>query len=286
MTILVDYNQVMLASLFSSIGNHYNVEVDENLIRHMFLNSLRANRKKFTEEFGEMVICADGKNSWRRNFFPYYKAGRRKSREESELDWNELFRIINLIRQELFDNFPYKVIHIDTCEADDIIGTVCHTYGTELNTGSENFLVLSGDKDYIQLQKYSNVKQYDPVRKKWIQNSDPDKYLMEHILRGDGGDGVPNILSADNSIVVGERQKSMTAKRIEEFMKGVDFMDETTKIRYYRNKMMIDLNEVPENLKTQILEKYNEEKEIGRKKLFNFFVEKKLKNLITDIQDF
>lgn len=286
MPILVDYNQVILASLFVSIGNHTNAEVDENMIRHMFLNSLRFNRKKFTEEFGEIVICADGKNSWRRTAFPYYKAGRRKSREESELNWNELFRIMAQIRDEVNEVFPYKVLHFDGCEADDIIGTICHTYGTELNTGGEQFLVLSGDKDYIQLHKYANVKQYNPVMKKWVQNPDPDKYLLEHVIRGDGGDGVPNILSPDNCIVVGERQKVLTAKRMAELLKGPDNMDETTKTRYFRNKMMIDLNEVPDRYKKMIIEEYEKEKTVGRSGLFNFFIEKRLKNLLTDIQDF
>lgn len=286
MPILIDFNQVMLASLFASIGNHHNIDVDENLLRHMFLNSLRSNRKKFHQEFGEIVICADGKNSWRREIFPYYKASRRKSREESELDWNELFRIINTIRSEIKDHFPYKVIHLDHCEADDIIGVVVHEFGTELNIGTDPFLILSGDKDYIQLHKYANVKQYDPVRKKWVQNSDPDKYLMEHILKGDGGDGVPNVLSSDNCLAIGERQKMMTAKRLADLSKGPQSMDESTLRNYHRNKMMIDLGEIPENYKTKILEEYNKEKDIGRSQLFNYFVEKKLKNLITDLQDF
>lgn len=286
MAILIDFNQVMLAALFVSIGNHHNIDVDENMIRHMFLNSLRYNRKKFHEEFGEIIICADGKNSWRRELYPYYKAGRRKSREESELDWGELFRIINTIRSELHEHFPYKVIHIDHCEADDIIGTIIHEVGTELNTGGEQFLILSGDKDYIQLQKYANVKQYDPVRKKWIQNSNPDKYLMEHILKGDGGDGVPNVLSPDNCIAIGERQKAMTAKRMELLMQGASQMDETTLVRYHRNKMMIDLSEVPQKYKDIIKQEFKKEKEVGRTQLFNFFVSKKLKNLLTDIQDF
>lgn len=286
MAILIDFNQVMLASLFAGIGNHHNIDVDENLLRHMFLNSLRYNRKKFYEEFGEVVICADGKNSWRREIFPYYKAARRKSREESELDWNELFRIINTIRTEIKDHFPYKVIHIDHCEADDIIGVVIHEFGRELNIGSEPFLVLSGDKDYIQLHKYANVKQYDPVRKKWVQNPDPDKYLMEHIIKGDGGDGVPNVLSPDNCLAIGERQKMMTAKRMDDLLKGPQNMDENTLRNYHRNKMMIDLSEVPENYKTKILEEYNKEKDVGRSQLFNYFVEKKLRNLITDLQDF
>jgi hypothetical protein len=284
--ILVDYNQVVLATLFVSIGNHTNAEIDENMIRHMFLNSLRANRKKFTEDFGELVICADGKNSWRKEFFPYYKANRKKGRDESELDWNELFRIINLLRDELIEYFPYKVLHFDRLEADDIIGVLAHTYGTELNTGSEAILILSGDKDYIQLQKYSNVQQYNPVLKKWVRDQNPDKYLMEHILKGDGGDGVPNVLSADNTIVIGERQKALTSKRMTELLKGPSFMDSQTLTRYHRNKLMIDLSETPQKYKDMILEEFSKEKEIGRNKLFGYFVEKRLKNLITDIQDF
>jgi hypothetical protein len=277
---------VILASLFVGIGNHHNIDLDENLLRHMFLNSIRSNRKKFHKEFGEIVICADGKNSWRRETFPYYKANRRKSREESELDWNELFRMINTIRSELKDHFPYKVIHIDHCEADDIIGAVVHEHGTELNIGAEQFLILSGDKDYIQLHKYANVKQYDPVRKKWVQNSDPDKYLMEHIIKGDSGDGVPNILSPDNCLAIGERQKMMTANRLANFLKGPDHMDENTVRNYHRNKMMIDLTEIPDAYKKKILEDYSVDKEVGRSQLFDYFMKNKLKNLITDIQDF
>lgn len=286
MPVLMDYSQVVLATLFASIGNHTNVEMSEDLIRHMFLTSLRSNRRKFKEEYGEIVICCDGKNSWRREAFPYYKANRRTGREKSDLDWNELFRIIGAIRDELHEYFPYKVIQIDRCEADDIIGVICHEYGTELNTGSEKFLVLSGDKDYIQLLKYANVDQYDPVKKKFIRHSNPDDFLLEHVFKGDTGDGVPNILSSDNCLVLGDRQKPMTSKRLDLFKKSLDNMDEITKIRYHRNKMMIDLSQTPGQYKNQILEVYNQEKEVGRTKLFNFFIQKKLKNLMTDIQDF
>lgn len=284
MAILVDYNQVVLASLFASIGNHTNVDIDENLIRHMFLNSIRSNRKKFAKDYGEIVVCCDGKNTWRKEAYPYYKANRKKSRDESEIDWSNLFNIMNTIRDELREYFPYKVIHIDRCEADDIIGTVVHENGTLLNTGGEKFLVLSGDKDYIQLQKYSNVDQYDPIRKRWIRNDNPEKYLKEHILKGDTGDGIPNILSADNCLAVGERQKPMTQKRIHQFNQG-EFNDETAR-NYERNKMLIDLSEIPQNYQAQIMESYNQEKGIGREHLFNFFTKMKLRNLITDIQDF
>lgn len=286
MAILVDYNQVMLASLFASIGNHHNVELDENLVRHMFLNSIRMNRKKFSEEYGEIVICADSTNVWRKDYYPYYKANRKKSRDQSDMDWNRLFEILHMIKDEVKENFPYKVIDIERLEADDIIGTIIHENGTELNMGGEKFLILSGDKDYIQLHTYANVDQFDPIRKRWIRHSNPDKYLREHVLKGDVGDGVPNVLSEDNCLAVGQRQKPMTKKRLEAFLKGDSCLDAETALRKQRNKRMIDLSQVPVEYQEKVKEEYSKEKTIGREKLFNFFVVKKLKNLMSDIQDF
>ena len=286
MAILVDYNQVILASLFASIGNHTDVAADESIIRHMFLNSIRSNRKKFTEEYGEIVVCCDGKNTWRKEAYPYYKANRKAGRDKSGMDWNALFEIMNNIRSEIDEYFPYKVIHIEHCEADDVIGAVINEYGSELNIGSEKFLILSADKDFIQLQKYANVDQYDPIRKRWIRSDSPVNYLNEHILKGDTGDGVPNILSPDNCLAVGERQSPMTKKRLALYSQGTEVMDEETKRRYHRNKMMIDLSEIPQKYVDLALAEYNKEESVGREHLFNFFVKKKLKHLITDIQDF
>ena len=286
MAILVDYNQMMLSSLFAQIGNHTDIDLDENLLRHMFLNSLRFNRKKFHEDYGEIILCVDNKDVWRRDYFPYYKANRKKSRDESDMDWNKLFEAIHQIREEITEYFPYKVLYIDRCEADDIIATIIHEEGTELNTGGERFLILSGDKDFIQLHKYANVDQYNPTLKRWVRNDNPNKYLSEHILKGDVGDGIPNILSADNCLAIGERQRPMTKKKITAFTAEPECMDEETKLRYNRNKKMIDLSEIPQEYKDTILEAYHTEKNVGREHLFNFFVKKKLKNLITDIQDF
>jgi hypothetical protein len=286
MAILIDYNQVILANLFASIGNHTNVDVDEDLLRHMFLSSVRRIRKLLKDDYGEIVICADAKNVWRKEYYPYYKANRKRNRDESELDWNQLFGIMHKIRDEVRDNFPYKVLWVEHCEADDIIGTICHAHGTAMNTGAEKYVVVSGDKDYRQLQIYANVDQYDPVRKRWIRDAAPDKYLQEQILRGDTGDGVPNILSPDNCLAIGERQKAMTSKRLELYLQGTDVMDEETLRRYHRNKLMVDLGEVPQKYKDIIMSQFNEEKNVGRENLFNYFVKNKLKNLITDIQDF
>lgn len=282
--ILVDLNQVMIANMMVQIGNHQNAQVDENMIRHMVLNSLRFNRKRFSADYGEFIICADDKNYWRRSYFPYYKASRKKARQESELDWNAIFSALNNVREELKTFFPYKVIQIDTAEADDIIGTIVHKEGTPLNTG-EPILILSGDKDYIQLHKYANVTQWDPTRKRWIKHSDPEKYLSEHIIKGDVGDGVPNVLSPDNCLVIGQRQKPVTQKRLAMF-EDINNLDETLKRNWARNKKLIDLSEVPEPVKEQILDAYSEENNKDRSQLFNYFIKNKLKFLMESIQDF
>lgn len=284
MSILVDLNQVMISNMMVQIGNHHNAQVDENMIRHMVLNSLRFNRKKFHEDFGELIICCDDKNYWRRSYFPYYKAARKKARQESELNWNEIFAALNNIREDLKTFFPYKVIQIDTAEADDIIGTIVHTEGTPLNTG-QPLLILSGDKDYVQLHKYANVQQYDPTRKRWIKHSDPEQYLVEHIIKGDAGDGVPNILSPDNSFVMGARQKPITKKRMAMF-EDINSCDETVKRNWSRNKTLIDLEQIPEDLKAKILEVYNEDNPKDRSQLFNYFIKNKLKNLMENINEF
>ena len=282
--ILVDLNQVMIANMMMQIGNHQNAQVDEHMLRHMVLNSLRMNKRKFEDEYGELIICADDKNYWRRTFYPYYKAGRKKARDTSELDWNAIFNALNTIREELKTFFPYRVFQIERAEADDIIGTIVHTEGTILNTGKP-ILILSGDKDYIQLHRYANVSQYDPVRKRWIKHSDPEHYLFEHIVKGDAGDGVPNILSSDDTFVMSKRQRPITQKRLEKFA-DINNMDSETKRNYFRNKKLIDLSEVNEDIKQKVLEAYAQPNEKDRSQLFNYFVKNKLKMLMENINEF
>lgn len=282
--ILVDLNQVMISNMMMQIGNHQNAQIDENMLRHMILNTLRFNRQKFHKEFGELLITCDDKNNWRRQVLPFYKAGRKKARDASELDWNAIFTALNNIREELKVYFPYKVIQIESCEADDIIGTIVHKEGTMLSTGKP-MLVLSGDKDYIKLQKYANVKQYDPVRKRWIANSNPEQYQAEHILKGDAGDGVPNLLSANNSFVMSIRQRPVTQKRIQEWA-DINKMDSEVKRNYMRNKALIDLSEVPASIKDIILKEYEAENTKDRSQLLNYFIKNKLRNLMESLQEF
>ena len=282
--ILVDLNQVMISNLMVQIGGNKNVDLDENLFRHMILNSLRAARKKFNGSFGELVICCDDKNFWRRQRFEYYKANRKKYREQSDIDWSNVFNILNKVRDEIDTYFPYKVIRVSTAEADDVIATL-----VKLNH-DEATLILSGDKDFIQLHKYPKIKQYDPVHKRWIKDKDPSRYLIEHIARGDRGDGIPNYISSDTCFVNGTRQKPLRAKYLSKLEGTVDqvensFEDEEEKRGWIRNRLLIDLEYIPEDIQQQVVDKYNVPDK-GRDKMFNYFVKFKLKHLMEDISEF
>lgn len=287
--VIIDLSQVMISNLMAQLGSYTNAKIEEGLIRHMVLNSIRAYNMKFGKEYGDIVIACDDRNYWRRTIFPYYKAHRKKAREESDIDWTAVFEALNRIREELKEYLPYRVIQADGAEADDVIGTLVHKYGKYICSASdEKILILSGDKDFVQLQTYSNVDQYDPVRKKYIKNKDPEKFLYEHIIRGDKGDGIPNFLSADNCIVVGDRQKSITAKKLDVWLtqKPEQYCDENMLRNFNRNKQLIDLSNIPQWVRDNVLNEYEAQKDKGRQHMFNYFIKFKLKGLMESINDF
>ena len=287
--VIIDLSQVMISNLMAQLGSYTNAKIEEGLIRHMVLNSIRAYNMKFGKEYGDIVIACDDRNYWRRTIFPYYKAHRKKAREESDIDWTAVFEALNRIREELKEYLPYRVIQVDGAEADDVIGTLVHKYGKYICSASdEKILILSGDKDFVQLQTYSNVDQYDPVRKKYIKNKDPEKFLYEHIIRGDKGDGIPNFLSADNCIVVGDRQKSITAKKLDVWLtqKPEQYCDENMLRNFNRNKQLIDLSNIPQWVRDNVLNEYEAQKDKGRQHMFNYFIKFKLKGLMESINDF
>jgi len=254
----------------------------------MVLNSIRLYKGKFGKQYGELVICCDDKNYWRKQIFPYYKAHRKTDREKSPLDWNKIFTVLNKIRDELKENFPYRVLQVETAEADDIIGTLCNRFGRTLKAeGEEPILILSGDKDFGQLQKYANVEQFSPITKKWIRINNPEAFLREHIMKGDRGDGVPNFLSGDNVIVTGQRQKPLMSKKLDTWISldPVDFCNDMMLRNYKRNESLVNLGMIPSHISDNINKKYDEYV-IPKKGLLNYFIKNKLKNLMEHIGEF
>lgn len=294
--IIVDLQQVMIANLSVQLGNHQNAQLDESMLRHMILNQLRSFRVKF-KDYGDMVIATDTKSSWRKKVFPYYKALRHKNREESELDWKTIFESFNTVREELKEFFPWRVIDVDGAEADDIIGALCYHFGDDNDSPiiatfdkKEDILILSGDHDFRQLQKFRNVNQFDPKQKKKIVCDDPIGYLKEHIIRGDKGDGVPNVFSADDSIVNKVRQKAIFDDKLQVWLKTpIDKLtgDDTIPLRNWkRNEQLIDLSFTPEAIRAEVLLQYEAQGTKGRSQLANYFIKKRLKHMHELINDF
>ena len=278
--ILIDLSQIMVASTMMSMGKNQS-EVDVSMVRHMVLNSLRMYRQKYHKEYGELILCCDGRHSWRRDHFPQYKAARKTNRVADSRDWTQIFGCLDTIKSELKEFFPYKYIEIDESEADDIIGVLARI-------ATEKVMIISGDKDFIQLQVRDNVDQYSPITKKIVYDANPAKYLKEHILRGDSSDGVPNFLSADNCIVDKIRQTPITKKKVELWVdqEPEDFCNEEQLRNYHRNMKLIDLQYTPSNIVTQVGMQFNEIPKGKRSGLLNFFIERKLNNLIQDIGEF
>ena len=282
--ILIDLNQVLISNLMQQIGSNPKMKLEEDLIRHMVLNSLRSYARQFKSKYGDIVVACDSKRYWRRDIFPFYKAHRKKDREKSEFDWHLIFETLNKIRDELKEYFPYRVIEVDGAEADDIIAVLAGRLAP-----SEEVLILSSDKDFVQLQKYPNVTQYSPILKRFLKTEDPAEFIKEHIIRGDKGDGIPNFLSPDNTFVVGERQKVINTKKLKEWISSPpeEFCTTDNMLRgYKRNQMLVDLDYVPENIKSQIVEAYDTTLPGTRQKMLNYFIEKRLRNLIEVIDEF
>jgi len=277
--ILVDNSQVVLSGIFAHTRGDTST-IDENLVRHTALNSYRYIRSRFSGEYGELVICEDSKDCWRKKFFPLYKAARKKSHENDSNDWRAIYDTLTKIRNEVRETFPYKNMKVDNCEADDIIAVI-----TRQHCDNEKIMIVSGDKDFQQLQTSSNVQQYSPIQKKMIVCEDPKRHLIEHVIGGDRSDGVPNILSDDDVFMVEDkRQKPCGKKKIGTIIEDIDNWKTTR--NWERNETLVDLNKIPEYIVERIQDEWKKPTEGSRSKIFNYMVSHKLNNLIGDIQDF
>ncbi len=279
--ILLDLSQILYATAMA--GTRDSSEINESYLRHLALNSIRANNKKFRVEYGPMVLATDSKESWRKAIFPYYKQSRARNRAKSVLDWKLLFSIMDTIREELKEFFPYPVINVPGAEGDDIIAHLAGEVSESLPV-----LIVSADKDFGQLQYRPNVRQFDPIRKRWIEISDPKLFLKEHVIRGDVSDGVPNILSRDATFVTeGGRQGKLVARKFDMFMACDPKEYEPEEQRnYHRNFELIALSRTPLDICDKIDAEFQAQQGKDKSRLYKYFIDKQLKHLMQDIGDF
>lgn len=276
--ILLDVSQIFFSSILS-----IREPLSENLIRHIVINNIRSYRTKF-KQYNDMVLCCDSKTYWRRSIFPFYKSHRKESRDKSPIDWNFVFPILNQLKQDLKDHFPYKTIEVENAEADDIIAVLTKKYSIH-----EPVLIISSDADFKQLHKHPNVKQYNPILNVFVTSKSPTKDLKEKIIRGDKGDGIPSILSQDDTFVIKKRQSPITQKKLDTWLQqSPETFCESEEIlrNYHRNNMLINLDEIPGNISESISNEFDASTPASKQTLYKYLLNNKLINLLTDINDF
>ena len=274
---LVDFSQIFIGSYMSASKF---ASVDMDVIRPAVLNTLRMYRTKFVAEFGELILCCDDRKTWRKDIFPNYKASRKKTRAATSIDWDKLYECLNQLKEEFSEWFPYKLIQVEKAEADDVIAIL-------VGLINERSLILSSDKDFVQLHQF-NVRQYSPIQKKFVEG-DAKWSLHEKIIKGDVGDGVPNIMSDDNVFVdEGRRQKPITKKKVDAWYElNPDMYCSSEMLRNYnRNKQLVDLSEVPESIRINITKRFETTTVGDRKRLLTYFINHRLKNLTESLSEF
>jgi len=282
--ILLDFSGIAIAPVvMGKVGSN-----DENLIRHMILNSIRMYKQKF-KSYGDMVIVADAGGNWRKDVYPEYKGKRKKTRDASTIDWDVAFSHINMVLDEIKTNMPWKVIHQWGCEADDAIAEI--TKWTQDFGNYEDVMIVSSDHDFIQLQKFNNVKQFSPTTKKFVTNENPRLFQADHILRGCTGDGVPNVLSDDDTFIIeGKRQNVLSKKKKESLMADPHALGETVYRNFLRNKKMIVLteeSECPDVVKKDIINKFEEQETTSkRSKVLPYLISKQCRLLVEVVEEF
>lgn len=291
--ILVDLSQIMISNIMVNYSMLNNGEFDQNMCRHMILNSLRAYNCNFRGKFGQMVLAVDSDICWRKDFTPMYKANRVGDKQKSHIDWDRVHSITAKIKTEAKLYLPFIFVKVEGAEGDDIIAVL-----TERHYKKEPILVISGDKDFRQLQRYKGVEIYHPIHKHFVNEDYPLRYLKQQIIRGDKADNVPNILSPmDTFMTEGARQRPISTKKIdtwmelapEKFCHTIEMLE-----RYNENRMLIDFTKIPEKLQDKIMLEYRVkelsniglDKEKIKKGLTNYFNKYELNQLKSKIEDF
>lgn len=295
--LLFDYSQWAINSIMGATDSDPTVPLDDEKIRHILLSSIVYYSKLFKKKYGPPIFCCDDYSYWRKKEFAYYKAQRKERKQKSDFDWATIDRGRNKFKDDLVEHFPFKVVQAEDAEADDVIAVLCkYTQSNEMLLNEKSIfeepekqpvLIVSADKDFLQLQRYSNVSQHSPREKKLITTPTPLSYLREHIIRGDSGDGIPNFMSDDNSFVIKKRQTSIYQKNVDVWLMQEEhefLTEENLKKNFERNRKLIDFAQIPETVEAAVLEKYHAAK--TENKVWKYLIQSNMSAFLPDIAHF
>lgn len=267
MATLVDLQPLMIVS-YVTIPDE---EKAYSRFRNNFFDRLFGNILDFTKQYGAIVLCAEGGRNWRKDIYPEYKANRHKVQrsEKEQKDHDQMLEWFNTLTNEIITNKVFRVLKVDGAEADDIIGLLA--YNASVPT-----LIVSSDKDFQQCQVNPHVKQWGTVKREFIKCEDPKDFLIEHIVRGDSTDNIPNIRKPlyKEGVPKDTTRLAVTKKFLAEFKQGLNY--EKHAERYVENKKLIDLNEIPSNIKGAIIEAVGEEWKCDTTMAINYFKDNNL----------
>lgn len=295
MAIIIDFSGIAISGVFAISDQLIGKSEDEyvGMVRHTILSSILMHKRNYTKEYGETIIACDGPTYWRKRFFPYYKANRKKAREASDLDWTLIFKAMNAVRDELKLYFPYRHIYLELTEADDVIACLTKYFRTEFGS-MQKVMIISSDNDMAQLQKYDGVSQFSPITKKSIKLSKTQvkEYVNMSTVKGQVKDGIPSIKQSDDELTKEDRKRAPTIsqKLLNEFMeKGIDACkDEFERKNYIRNQNLFNFDFIPEEIYDNVIAEYEKPKtkKFDRMELMNYLIKNKCRQLLTSLEDF
>jgi T4 RNase H, C terminal/5'-3' exonuclease, N-terminal resolvase-like domain len=304
--IITDLSQIINASIYMGDANEcakHPSQSSKDMIKHSIINSIRQNYVTHKDSYGAMVLACDS-GSWRYDVFPPYKHSRKESRKNdtSGINWEFINEVKSELIHDLGTYFPFPVVSVPKAEGDDIIGVLAkHTNdnGSMVedifgNSEKEPILIISSDKDNYQLHMLGkHVKQWSPMDKKLVKSGTTAREsLMEKIVKGDSGDGVPSIKSHDTIFIEKVRQKPISAKYLQQFFDSKNPIDvcltESERINFVRNEMLVSYDKIPQHIQDSIFSCYNTQlnKPHSKMELMNYFVRNKFSNLLGNITDF
>lgn len=250
--IYVDFSHLLISCYFAQereVG-----EVTETDFRKHVLHTLFIVHNKFRHQFGEIIVCCDGRRSWRYEIYPHYKARRKLTRAEDAVKWKEIDRLNRLLRDELIEHSVFRVVCVPGAEGDDVIAVLAAA-------NPEPSVIVSEDKDFHQLHKLPYISQYSKRRDSVYRTDSPEDDLKEKILRGDRNDGIPNLHSKDAVFVLNERQTVVSAKALSIYMYNFFIGDggipEVYRPNFERNQRLISFEYIPESIRSAVLEDFS-----------------------------
>lgn len=286
--LIIDFGQLIIANAFilnkGDVSGYY--PTPEQTLHHMTFNKLREIRKKFPRsQYGELVICCDAGNYWRKDIFPPYKVKRKAGREKDKELWTMIAEQKIVIEDILKEHFLYRVLKLDKLEADDIIAALVMRYP------KHSHMIVSSDGDHIQLQKYPEVQQYCPRKNAFLKSEMSIRdFIVEHILEGDSCDSIMNVRMPDNTFTDGIRQKPITKifkDNVKNAEKLEDVLSEEELIYYERNKNLIDYDFIPVDILCSAITEYrNVEIKGSLAKITNYFMKNGFSMLIDSVDEY